>query len=215
MKKSIVAILLIALMLCVSGCGSSNTSDTTVAAGASDNENTTLNHTQTSTTGTAKRENGVYGKILVLGNIEFTIPEGFQATIIDENTYMLTSKDYACSIGLYANSVQELDEEMTQIYLPLQHQAFVGEEETKYEESKLDGFAAGFEIKMNSYASATDDLRLSINMNSTFTDSWYAYTVMFKCASDSANLNSYVTTFAEVTGYAEYVGDEPRFDFVQ
>ena len=142
MKKSIVAILLIALMLCVSGCGSSNTSDTTVAAGASDNENTTLNHTQTSTTGTAKRENGVYGKILVLGNIEFTIPEGFQATIIDENTYMLTSKDYACSIGLYANSVQELDEEMTQIYLPLQHQAFVGEEETKYEESKLDGFAA-------------------------------------------------------------------------
>ncbi len=156
----------------------------------------------------------ISGNNMTLGNLEFMIPDGFTATVVNESSVALVSSDKACSIGLFATDISALDEAKAKEYLPLQHNSFVSDDCERVRESSSESLAAGFDITMNSYGKILPDASTAC-MDSTFTDSWYAYTILFECDINSPQIKEYITSFAEFTGYANYVGAEPRFDFVQ
>lgn len=225
MKKLTALILAVAMILCLTACGNNEESPATTISETSTDETTATQTTETTVNETTyaetttdielSRKNGVYGNTLVLGNIEFTIPDGFLVTVINTNSYLLSSEDYACSFAVCANSIMELDEEKTKTYLPMQHKVYMTENATRFSEDTLDGFIAGYSVTFDFYGEITTELDVSTNIDATFTDSWYAYTVLFRCDTNSENLADYVSTFVTFTGYSKYIGNSPRFEFVQ
>lgn len=220
MKKKYTIFLACSLTLALlSGCGTSAPStdlsqaptDSTFSTSASLDTTTSTNETISTE---AASIISISGDNLTLGNLEFTIPDGFTATIVNDSSVALVSSDKDCSIGLFAADISNLNEDKAKAYLPLQHKSFVSDDGERVSESTSESLAAGFDITMNSYGEITPDLSAAC-MNSTFTDSWYAYTILFKCDINSQQLQDYVITFAEFTGYANYSGSDPRFDFIQ
>ena len=160
-------------------------------------------------------QTGVFGDKLILGNLEFSIPDGFSVTIVNDNTFSLTSSDKECVFGLHATDISELSEPQAIEYLPMQHDAFMTEGIVRVNESDLEGIIAGFDLIIDFYGEMSEDLDITTCMDTSFTDSWYAYTIMFKCDPDADKASEYVTTFVEFISYSEYLGESPRFDYVQ
>lgn len=165
------------------------------------------------TTSAPKKDNGIYGNTVVLGNITFTIPDGFIATAVNDKSFMLSSDDGKCAFGLFAADISELDEDKAKLYLPQQDEIFVTEGSVIGDIDTIDGFVAGYDVVMDFYG-VWDGNKIITVMDGTFTDSWYAYTVMFRAESGDG-LSDYITKFAEFTGFAIHDGTESRFDFVQ
>ena len=222
MKRWLAIILAAAIALSMAACTAEQPPETTpptttAATTEAPTEATTAATTEATTeptTAPEKLSTGVYGDTIILGNLKFAIPEGFLTTVIDERTITLTSKDGKYTIGLFAADISALDEEKAKIYIPLQHGSFVDENDLA-EANEVDGYVAGMEVKYDLYVDINTDLQFSTNMATTFTDSWYAYTILVISTADSDLIKDYTTTFAEFTAYAENIGEAPRFDFVQ
>lgn len=220
MRKTISIVMMLAILLCSVGCSSSEqntdtvqTNTPTVAPTVAPTEAPT--EASTEAPKETKPENGVYGDTLILGNIKFSIPDGYEITIMDENTYMFESDDGDCAFGVFAADISELDEAATEVYLPMQADLFATDGATRVDEDTLDGYVAGFDVGLNFYMEMTQNLDVTTNIDTTFTDSWYAYTIIFRCSPTSEKQADYITTFVQFTGYSEYIGQTPRFDFVQ
>ena len=160
-----------------------------------------------------KKENGIYGNTVVIGYITFTIPDGFTATAVNDKTFMLSSDDGTCSFSLFAADISGLDEIKTKLYLPQQSELFDDDKTLIGDIDTIDGFVAGYDVVMDLY-SVMDGVKLVTAMDGTFTDSWYAYTVMLRSNSGD-NLSDNIHKFAEFTAFAEHDGPDARFDFVQ
>lgn len=166
-----------------------------------------------------KTENAVAaqinGDIILLGNLEFTIPKSFSAGSVSDNSIVLLSDDAFCEMGLFAADVSMLDDARLREYLSAQREAFLTENVVRLEESQLDSIVAGFDVVVNSYGEIDSKGNTAHVMDITLTDSWYSYTILFKCDTDAPNLSDFATIFAEFICYAKYLGETPRFDFVQ
>lgn len=152
---------------------------------------------------------------LTIGNIQFSLPDGF--TIYSEvaNSYGLISDDKNCVIGLYGFDVSPLTEDSVKKLLPTLHSKFLLEDEIRYDESDLNYKIAGFPVIVDFYADISNMDSPTINMNTTFTDSYYSYTLTFVCNSGSGRISEFSSAFGEMVAYSEYIGDTPRFDYVQ
>ncbi len=202
MKRLLCVLLITLLILSLSSCG--NTSVTI------DIENN--NHTNAPQE--TQPKTGIYNNTIILGNIKFEIPEGFTASLIEENTIALSDGNGECSIGLFAADISMLDEEKTKQYIPLMYDSFKTDGAERIEESTMDGYAAGRYVDYQFYGEINGDNN-TINLDTAFTDSWYAYMLILKCDAESDDLSDNMQTFIQMAGYSEYTGKEPRFDFVQ
>lgn len=198
MKKLVCLLLCVIFILC--GCGS---------APAETVPPTTSIETDPPTT---EAENT---SEITLGNISFSIPDGFFVYSETAGSYGLMSDDRKCAIGLYATDFSGFDEAVVQRMLPVQHAAFLDENEVRYEESDINFTIAGFPVIMDFYCDISNMDNFQIKMNTSFTDSWNGYTVTFTCNSDVEDLQAYTTSFGELLAYSEYIGETPRFDYVQ
>lgn len=160
-------------------------------------------------------QTGVFGDKLILGNLELSIPDDFIITIVDDNTFSLASSDKECVFALHATDISQLSKAQTIEYLPMQHDAFMTEGIVRVNESDLDGIVAGFDLIIDFYGEMSENLDIKTCMDTSFTDSWYAYTIMFKCNPNTDRANEYVKTFIDFISYSKYLGDTPRFDYVQ
>lgn len=220
MKKIVYLFLAVIVVISMTACqsGEQNSSGESISTTGEDSSEATVNsteHDETEQPADAAPTFGVYGDTLVLGNIKFTIPEGFLATVVDERSFQLGSKDNECYIGLFAADIGELDEDRTKIYLQAQKYLFIDEDTTKFSEESFDGHVAEFDVTLDYFGELSTNLQVTSNIYSTFTDSWYAYTVFLKCDASSDLLNEYITTYVNFVTHAEHIGAAPRFDFVQ
>lgn len=152
---------------------------------------------------------------LIIGNIQFSLPDGFTIYSEVSNSYGLISDDENCVIGLYSFDVSSLTEDSVKKLLPTLHNKFLLEDEFRYDESDLNYKIAGFSVIVDFYADISNMDSPTINMNTTFTDSYYSYTLTFVCNSGSGKIADFSSAFGEMLAYSEYIGDTPRFDYVQ
>lgn len=151
---------------------------------------------------------------LSIGNIRFTLPNGFFIYTETPDSYGLMSDDRNCAIGLYATDFSSLDETSAKKMLPLQHSVFL-DDEIRYDESDMNYTIAGFPVIIDIYSDISDVNNFKLKMNTSFTDSWYGYTITFTCNPGSTNIKDFSSRFGELLTYSEYVGNPPRFDYVQ
>ncbi len=165
--------------------------------------------------GTKRPAISVDDNVITAGNFKIPIPDGFEATSSEENTASIASEDGGCFIGIFAADVSSLTEEQIIGHLPSQHDSFMTDGASRSDERETATQFGPIDIILNLYAEKSADLNATINMDASFTDSWYSYTIMFRCYAGSDKISEYSTSFAEFCGYAEYIGAEARFSFVQ
>lgn len=210
MKRWFAMLLAAAITLSMAACTADKPAETTPPTTTA----ATTEATTEPTTAPEKLSTGVYGDTIILGNLKFAIPEGLLTTVIDEQTIYLSTKDKKFVIGLFALDVSALDVEKTKTFIPIQHKSFADEDDLA-DSDKLDGSVAGTDVKFDFYTDIDANHNVTINMATTFTDSWYAYTIIMIHDAKSDDINNYISTFVDFTFYAENIGEAPRFDFVQ
>lgn len=161
-----------------------------------------------------KRAVTVNGKTITMGNFLITLPDDFSVTSSTENSASISSTDGLCYIGVFAADVSELTEEQIINRLPSQHESFMTPNATRGEPKDQTVKFGPYNLKFNLYAELGDDSIDTINMDGSFTDSWYTYTVLFRCHVD-ADVSGHTYSFAEFCGYSEYIGLDLRFERMQ
>ena len=229
MKKIIVFML--SLLVLLSGCNSApaeNVTESTIAQTAlieTSEPNVEMN-TEPETKPTLPEtespqtypETGVYGGFIVLGNITFAIPEDFIVTVVDENSYVLSPSDGLgnCAIAIAAFDVSILDENSTKNYLKTINESMVDFGDDIVVPSDEDIIAEIGEMEVHLRACGTSDgYNMIFHADATFTDSWYAYTIIYKYDMESEKSSEYNNIFITFTLSSVHNGKEPRFDFIQ
>ena len=151
---------------------------------------------------------------ITMGNFLITLPDGFSVTSSTENSASVSSADGLCYIGVFAADVSTLCEEDIIGHLPSQHESFMTPNATRGASEEQTVKFGPFSLKFNLYAELGNDSIDTINMDGSFTDSWYSYTVLFRCHVD-ADVSSHTYSFAEFCGYSKYTGLDPRFERMQ
>lgn len=217
MKRLAVLLLIISLVFMVTACGtnseSSTPGDSVHISPSSSNEPTTPTTTETIVDPTYAA--GVSAGNLTLGYIRFEIPDGFQPHMVDDHTYLLFSEDTECYFSVFSYDISELTEDQLLLFLPIQRENFMTEGAVQIDKTVIDGYVAGCDIPINYYGEMDDDLNVTSNMEMTFADSRYSYTIQFICKANNEHLTDYVTTFVEFTAYAKHLTGETQFTFVQ
>ena len=156
----------------------------------------------------------INGDTVTAGNLIFQIPDGYTASLVNENAIMLGSPDGKCGISIFAADISDLDEAATMIYIPLQRESFYTDDAVQSEIEKIGPYdVGGFEVDMEIYTEILTDLSMYAVLTTTFTDSWYGYTILLKTAEVSSE--GYATAYGQLVLTAVYTGATPRFDFVQ
>lgn len=202
MKKTIIFLLVISLVLSFYGCSPKN----------STTEDETINTTKT--TEPQKDAVSVDKNTITMGNFLITLPDGFTITSFTENSASVSSADGLCYIGVFAADVSELPEEDILEHLPSQHESFMTPGATRGEPKEQTVKIGPYKLTFNLYAEIDTDSIDTINMDGSFTDSWYTYTVLYRCYAE-ADVSSYTYSFAEFCGNSKYIGLEPRFNAMQ
>lgn len=155
------------------------------------------------------------GDFVALGNFKIPYPKDFELNSVTENTAMFTSNDDNCVIGVFSADVSTLTESQIRDFLPAQHNSFMTEGAVKGDITEKAVSFGSFDLSFDLYAEVDTDSLATINMDTTFTDSQYSYTIMFRCYAEADNLGEHSYSFAEFCGSAKYVGGSPRFEFIQ
>lgn len=148
------------------------------------------------------------------GNMILPIPDGYTATLVNENAIMLGSPDGKCGISIFAADISSLDEATTMAYIPMQKESFYSDDAVQSEIEVIGPYTVGgFDVTMEVYSEIFTDLSMYSVLTTTFTDSWYGYTILLKTAEISTE--DYATAYGQMVMTAKYTGPAARFDFVQ
>ena len=150
----------------------------------------------------------------IVGNFVMTIPEGYSAKK-SSDLYMLLSENSDCIISIFAVDLSILDEIHVRQYVSTQSKVYEDPEATIYNAEVQEIVFGDLPVYVRLYAEEAADGRATIQANGSFTDSWYGYTLSIECSADSDRISEDFYSFAEFCGYAEYIGEERRFDFIQ
>lgn len=154
------------------------------------------------------------GDTFTVGNYTMTVPDGYSAEKSND-LFCLSSENSDGFISIFAVDISPLDEAHVHSYIASQSEAFVDEEATRYNEKIQEVTFGQLSVYLDLYAEESPDGLATIKTNGSFTDSWYGYTVAIQCSAESDKISEDFNAFAAFCASAEYVGEEPRFDFIQ
>lgn len=197
MKKVLVLWIVTSLILSIFGCSAKPTENPS-------NE----------TTENKKDAISVNGNAITMGNFLITLPDGFSVTSSTENSASVSSADGLCYIGVFAADVSGLTEDQIINRLPSQHESFMTPSATKGDVQDQSVTFGPYKLTFNLYAEVDTDSISTINIDGSFTDSWYTYTVLYRCATGS-DVSDHTYSFAEFCGKSKYIGLDPRFERMQ
>lgn len=156
----------------------------------------------------------INGDTVTAGNLIFQIPDGYTASLVNENAIMLGSPDGKCGISIFAADISAIDETTAMAYIPMQRESFYADDAVQSEIETIGPYTVGgFDVTMEVYSEIFTDLSMYSVLTTTFTDSWYGYTILLKTAETSTE--DYATAYGQMVLTAVYTGAAPRFDFVQ
>ncbi len=153
--------------------------------------------------------------IFKIGNLIFAVPDGFEMMYSDDYVVAIITPEQDCFISVSAIDISELSEEKVPIYLPQQHKSYMHEDAYQLEKSTLSVTVAEFDVIFNKYTEVGGTFDISANYDATFTDSWYAYTILFRADAATENGAALGNAFADFILSAQYVGKPQRFETVQ
>ena len=224
MRKIIASFLLLSLCLILFGCSGNNNEqppDTEeIPLQTSSTTKPTIPHTTEPETEPPQTypKTGVYGDTIVLGNITFAIPDDFIVTVVDKNSFVLSPSDGNgnCAIAIAAFDVSLLEESSMETYLDTVNKAMVdfGDDIVVPSEDDIITEIGGIEVHLRA-CGTSDGSNMIFHADGTFTDSWYAYTIVYKSNMESEKHSEYNNIFVAFTLSSTHNGREPRFDFVQ
>lgn len=195
MKKFVSLFLLFSTLLCLPGCG----------------EKATVNEK-------TPKDEIVVTETFTLGNIQFPNLENYTVkNLSDEefgNTFLIYSDNYDFTINLLAIDVSGRDQSHCESLLPELIEVIKEDSCTYIEKDPLNVSIGGFSLQLSTYLEINPDSSVNILLATSFTDSWYAYTIYVRQAS-SAGENTYASDFVDFLTESEYVGQAQRFDFIQ
>lgn len=197
MKKALVLLIVASIILSICGCSAKPTENPS--------EELTKNE---------KDAVSVNGKTITMGNFLITLPDGFSITSSTENSASVSSSDGLCYIGVFAADVSGLTEDQIINRLPSQHASFMTPGATKGSVQDQSVTFGPYKLTFDLYAEVDTDSISTINIDGSFTDSWYTYTVLYRCATGS-DVSDHTYSFAEFCGKSQYIGLDPRFDRMQ
>lgn len=219
MKRIIILILCLGMLLC--GCESEPSEiipDPTIETSASEeiSEPTVEINTEPETLPQETYPvSGVYDGEVILGNITFEIPDDFVVTVVNELSFVLSSSDGACAIALSAVDISELDEENSKKFLPMVNESLINFDDLVVAQADdIIGEIGGFPVTLRA-CGTYDGSNMVFHADTTFTDSWYAYTIIYKSDMESEKHSDYNSLFVNFIMFSEHNGREVRFDFVQ
>lgn len=193
MKRIIILLIAVWIAISILGCDAS----------PDNNSSQEYNYTSENITGS-----------FTVGNFVMTIPEGYSSKK-SSDLYMLFSENSDCIISIFAVDLSILDETHVRQYVSTQSKVYEDPEATIYNAKVQEIVFGDLPVYVSLYAEEAEDGRATIQANASFTDSWYGYTVSIECSADSDRISEDFYSFAEFCGYAEYIGNERRFDFIQ
>lgn len=156
----------------------------------------------------------ISGNTVTAGNLKMTIPSGYTAEQVNDNAVMLGSSDGKCGISIFAADISDLDEAAAMAYIPMQKESFYADDAVQSEIEGIGPYTVGgFDVTMEVYSEICTDLSMYSVLSTTFTDSWYGYTILLKTAETSTE--AYATAYGQMVMTAIYTGPAVRFDFVQ
>ena len=221
MKRKTLALLLCAALL-LTACTAAPTPTAPPTTTAAPTETTTPVETTTAppetTAPAAPTEPAqacrIDGSKVIAGNLTLAIPEGYAASPVNDNGVMLASPDGKCGISIFAADISSLDEATTMAYIPMQKESFYSDDAVQSEIEVIGPYTVGgFDVTMEVYSEIFTDLSMYSVLTTTFTDSWYGYTILLKTAEVSTE--DYATAYGQMVMTAKYTGPAARFDFVQ
>lgn len=221
MKRKTLALLLCAALL-LTACAAAPTPTTPPTTTAAPTETTTPVETTTAppetTAPAAPTEPAqacrIDGSKVIAGNLTLAIPEGYAASPVNDNAVMLASPDGKCGISIFAADISSLDEAATMAYIPMQKESFYSDDAVQSDIEVIGPYTVGgFDVTMEVYSEIFTDLSMYSVLTTTFTDSWYGYTILLKTAEISTE--DYATAYGQMVMTAKYTGPAARFDFVQ
>ena len=150
------------------------------------------------------------------GNYKATLPESFSLVTDTDGLVQLRSEDLHCFFTFYYLDISEYSENFVAEYLPEQRSNFMPDNVIPLEDSDIPVYVSGKKLNFKTYG-VYDENFPKLEMATTFTDSWYAYTLEYSCHLDiDKELQSeYPTIFGIMLRDAVYEGPERRFDFIQ
>ena len=197
MKKVLVLLIVTSLILSICGCSVKPTEAPSDEFTHNERDAVTVN-----------------SKTITMGNFLITLPDGFSVTSSTENSASVSSADGLCYIGVFAADVSGLTEDQILNRLPSQHESFMTPGATRGEVKNQTVTFGPYKLTFDLYAEIDTDSIATINMDGSFTDSWYTYTVLYRCASGT-DVSDYTYSFGEFCAYSEYTGLDPRFERMQ
>lgn len=220
MKMKLTALLLCAVLL-LTACAAPPAATTTPTTTAPPETTVPVETTTAPTETTAPAEPtetgpacSISGNTVTAGNLKMTIPSGYTAQQVNDNAVMLGSPDGKCGISIFAADISDLDEAAAMAYIPMQKESFYADDAVQSEIEEIGPYTVGgFDVTMEVYSEIFTDLSMYSALSTTFTDSWYGYTIQLKTAEISTE--DYATAYGQMVMAAIYTGPTARFDFVQ
>lgn len=154
---------------------------------------------------------------VLIGNLVFEVPDRLSAKNLSGSdnstiTYIFSSADSKFTITAIAMDVSDLNEDTCKILVPSLLETIQDDSFTYMEKDPIDATIGGFNVAFSTYLEISEKSDVNVLLGTAFTDSWYTYTIYIR---ETPGDTDYSEEFADFISSAKFVGETPRFSYVQ
>lgn len=156
----------------------------------------------------------VFSNPLDIGNFRFDIPDSFEyATTESGNAFVFFSHDKTMSFSFIAHDISSENEIGCKGTLIAFEDSIKSKDFSYIENEPMSTNIGGFDVVLSPYIKLDDNLSTGSVIGAAFTDSYYVYRIILDYNSETDI--DLITDFVVFLTNSKYLGESPRFDFVQ
>lgn len=156
----------------------------------------------------------VFNNPFNIGNFRFDIPDSFEyATTESGNAFIFFSHDKSMSFSFIAHDISSEDEIGCKGTLIAFEDSIKREDFSYIASEPMSANIGGFDVVLSPYIQLDDSLTASSVIGAAFTDSYYVYRIILDYNSETDI--DLITDFVVFLTNSKYLGETPRFNFVQ
>lgn len=149
-------------------------------------------------------ETEVQGEPLSIGNLEFNLTDGMQVEEFEGGAYLVTLLEKKAYVEIFTTDVSELGD-FTSSFATIQHNYHTEDRGEVSNETETTIQIAGFSAAGETYNNSNANGIILYHVDTSFTDTWYAYTFLFYCNGQDSNWEDYTILYQELLDTAEYI----------
>ena len=162
----------------------------------------------------AKDSDVVFNNPFDIGNFRFDIPDSFEYAVADSgDAFVFFSHDKTMSFSFIAHDISGEDEIGCKGTLIAFEDSIKSKDFSYMDSEPMPANIGGFDVVLSPYIKLDDNLSTSSVIGTAFTDSYYVYRILLDYNSETDS--DLITDFVVFLTNSKYLGESPRFDFVQ